>query len=79
MNYAVRWLPAAEQELAALWLNSARRSSVTQAAHRLDLWKPPGTSAGFLRRSTPSSKTGTRSASGASQPWGGRIGGQSSD
>jgi hypothetical protein len=37
MNYAVRWLPTAEEELTTLWLNSANRSRVTQAAHRLDL------------------------------------------
>ena len=36
MNYAVHWLPAAEQELIALWLNSAKRSAVTRATHRLD-------------------------------------------
>jgi hypothetical protein len=37
MNYEVHWLPAAEQELTALWLNSAKRSAVTRATHRLDL------------------------------------------
>jgi hypothetical protein len=37
MKYLVRWLPAAEEELAALWLNSLKRSSVTHAAHQLDL------------------------------------------
>jgi hypothetical protein len=59
---------------------TARSSSqsLNASACLLQTWKPPGTSAGFLRRSTPSSKTGTRSASGASLPWGGRIGGQSS-
>ena len=36
MNYTVRWLPKAEQELAALWLDATVRSAVTQAAHRID-------------------------------------------
>src|SRR4029077_15917675 len=59
---------------------NARSSSqsLSASASLLQTWKPPGTSAGFLRRSTPSSKTGTKPASGVSQPWGGRIGGQSS-
>jgi hypothetical protein len=36
MNYTVRWLPAAERELADLWLNSTRRADVTRAAHAID-------------------------------------------
>jgi|HubBroStandDraft_4_1064222.scaffolds.fasta_scaffold18677_5 hypothetical protein len=60
---------------------NARSSSqsLNASVSLLQTWKPPGTSAGFLRRSTPSWKTGTRPASRVSQPWGGRIGGQSSD
>ncbi|MGE3803866.1 MAG: hypothetical protein AB7K24_04225 [Gemmataceae bacterium] len=36
MNYTVTYLPAAEQELTSLWLDSSRRSSVTRAVHLLD-------------------------------------------
>jgi hypothetical protein len=36
MKYAVRWLPAAEQELAALWMATNRRTAVTQAANQID-------------------------------------------
>jgi hypothetical protein len=36
VNYTVRWLPAAEQELAALWLDTAARAAVTRAANALD-------------------------------------------
>jgi plasmid stabilization system protein ParE len=36
MKYTVRWVPIAEQELAAIWLASADREAVTRAAHRLD-------------------------------------------
>ncbi len=36
MNYAVIWLPDAEQELAALWLTSLDRALVTKAAAVLD-------------------------------------------
>lgn len=36
MNYSVIWLPAAEQELAALWLNSSDRGAITKAAAVLD-------------------------------------------
>lgn len=36
MNYTVCWLPDAEQELAALWLDASLRSAVTQAAYRID-------------------------------------------
>lgn len=36
MSYTVRFLPDAEQELAELWMDSSKRDSVTQAAHRID-------------------------------------------
>lgn len=36
MTYTVTWLPAAEQELAAIWLASARRDAVTRAADALE-------------------------------------------
>lgn len=36
MNYTVRYLPKAEQELSSLWMNSDRRDAITQAAHRID-------------------------------------------
>lgn len=36
MNYAVEWVPAAEQELADLWLGAASRAEVTRAAHAID-------------------------------------------
>jgi hypothetical protein len=36
MNYTVVWLPGAEQELAALWLDPAWRPTITQAAHAID-------------------------------------------
>ena len=36
MNYDVFWIPAAEQELAAIWLASDDRNAVTLAAHRLE-------------------------------------------
>jgi hypothetical protein len=36
MNYEVLWLPAAEQELAALWLSAQDRDAVTRAAHTID-------------------------------------------
>jgi hypothetical protein len=36
MKYSVRWLPAAEQELAALWMAADRRAAVTQAANLID-------------------------------------------
>lgn len=36
MSYTVRYLPDAEQELAALWMDSNKRNAVTQAAHRID-------------------------------------------
>ena len=37
MNYTVVWLPAAERELAELWVNSLRQAEVTMAANALDL------------------------------------------
>jgi plasmid stabilization system protein ParE len=36
MNYTVIWLPDAEQELAALWLDSPDRDLVTKAAAVID-------------------------------------------
>ena len=36
MKYTVDWSPTAEQELAALWLDSGRRQEVTRAANLLD-------------------------------------------
>ena len=36
MIYTVLWLPAAEQQLAALWTVSARRAEVTRAAAALN-------------------------------------------
>jgi hypothetical protein len=36
MKYTVVWLPAAEQELAALWLAPATRADVTDASNRID-------------------------------------------
>ena len=36
MNYSVIWLPAAENELAALWTISGRQADVSLAAHELD-------------------------------------------
>jgi hypothetical protein len=36
MRYSVRWLPAAEEELAALWLATTNRDAVTQAAFEID-------------------------------------------
>ncbi len=37
MIYTVVWLPAAERELAALWVDPATRPGVTQAANQIDL------------------------------------------
>ncbi len=37
MTYTVVWVPAAEQELAELWINTARRREVTEAAGAIDL------------------------------------------
>jgi mRNA-degrading endonuclease RelE of RelBE toxin-antitoxin system len=36
MRYTVLWLPRAEQELAALWLDANQREAITRAAHELD-------------------------------------------
>jgi hypothetical protein len=36
MTYTVRSLPDAEQEMAALWMDSNKRDAVTKAAHRTD-------------------------------------------
>lgn len=36
MKYTVIWLPNAEQELAALWLNAPDRGAVTKAAAVMD-------------------------------------------
>ena len=37
MIWTVIWLPAAEQELAALWLDPITRSQVTQSANHIDV------------------------------------------
>ncbi|MBI1901825.1 MAG: type II toxin-antitoxin system RelE/ParE family toxin [Planctomycetia bacterium] len=36
MRYTVVWTPAAEQELAAIWLNSTDRNAAASAAGRID-------------------------------------------
>jgi hypothetical protein len=36
MNYTVLWVPAAEQELAAIWMSAPDRNAVTAAAHAID-------------------------------------------
>lgn len=36
MSYTVRYLPDAEQELAALWIDSSKRAAVTRAVHHID-------------------------------------------
>jgi hypothetical protein len=36
MTYQVVWLPSALDELAAIWLASPDRASVTAASHRID-------------------------------------------
>ena len=36
MSYSVTWRPAAEQELADLWLSASDRDAVTRAAHIID-------------------------------------------
>ncbi len=36
MKYTVVWTPSAEQHLAVLWLDSARRAEITKAADTLD-------------------------------------------
>ena len=37
MNYAVLWVPAAEQELATIWMTAPDRNAVTVAAHAIDV------------------------------------------
>jgi hypothetical protein len=56
MSYTVRYLPEAEQELAALWMNSSKRAAVTQAAHRIDrqLQQAPNSSANLGRKTAAS-------------------------
>jgi hypothetical protein len=36
MSYRVSWIPSAEQDLAAAWLASTNRNTVSAAAHRLE-------------------------------------------
>lgn len=36
MKYTVIWVPTAEQELAALWMDAANREAVTRASHTID-------------------------------------------
>ena len=36
MNYTVVWIPPAEQELAAIWMDAPDRAAVTAAAHAID-------------------------------------------
>ncbi len=36
MKYTIVWTPAAEDDLAAIWLGAADRKSVTQAARQAD-------------------------------------------
>ena len=36
MSYQVVWLPAALEELAAIWIAAADRTSVTVASHAID-------------------------------------------
>jgi hypothetical protein len=36
VNYSVVWTPAAEQELAAVWLAASERTAVTAVSYRLD-------------------------------------------
>jgi plasmid stabilization system protein ParE len=37
MRYTVHWTPAAERDLADVWLNAADRNAVTSASHVIDL------------------------------------------
>lgn len=37
MRYTVNWTEAAQDELAAIWLQASDRQAVTEAAHRIDL------------------------------------------
>ena len=36
MNFTVSWTPAAQDELAAIWLASRNRNAITKAAARID-------------------------------------------
>ena len=36
MKYTVLWIPQAERQLAALWIDAKHRDAVTQAAHQID-------------------------------------------
>lgn len=36
MSYTVEWVPLAEQQLAAIWLGTADRDTITAASHALD-------------------------------------------
>jgi plasmid stabilization system protein ParE len=36
MRYQVDWSPQAENDLAALWLDSTQRDAITRAAHEVD-------------------------------------------
>ena len=36
MIFTVIWLPAAEQDLASLWIGAAQRNSVSQSANQID-------------------------------------------
>jgi plasmid stabilization system protein ParE len=36
MRYTVLWKPAAEQELASIWMNASDRDNITAAANRID-------------------------------------------
>jgi hypothetical protein len=37
MNYTVVWLPSAEQDLAALWINAPDRAAVAAAADAIEV------------------------------------------
>jgi hypothetical protein len=36
MTFTVLWTPAAEQELAAVWLSASDRNAINSAAHTID-------------------------------------------
>jgi plasmid stabilization system protein ParE len=36
MKFTVEWLPAAEQDLAAIWVNASDQAEVTAAANAID-------------------------------------------
>jgi hypothetical protein len=36
MTYTVEWVPAAEQDLAAIWMNAPDPAALTAAVHRLE-------------------------------------------